>query len=70
MTGVGDSCMSIPLALIAFSNGANFEYFLFGTFVFIILFGVLTLNIVPTWAWKGTRPMRLGSGRGLDTGVI
>ena len=44
--------MPIPLAFNAFSNDANLENFLFGDFVSVIMFGVLTLNIIPRWVWK------------------
>ena len=47
--GAVDNYMPIPLALISFSNGANLENFLFGTFIFVIYFGVLILNIIPEW---------------------
>ena len=58
-TSAVDSNTPISSALIAFSNGANFEIFLFGAFVSVRLFNVLILNIIPRWGWKGTRPMRL-----------
>ena len=48
-TGVVDRCMHIPLALIAFSNDVNLENFLFGAFIYVILVGVLALNIIPRW---------------------
>ena len=41
--------MSIPLLLIAFSNGTNLENFLFGTFVSIIYFDIFVLNIILEW---------------------
>ena len=44
--------MPIPLALIAFSNMVNLENFLFGTFVSVIYFNVLVLNIILSeWFW-------------------
>ena len=46
-TGVVNCYMPILLALIPFSNSANLEYFLFDTFVSVIYFGILVLNIIP-----------------------
>ena len=59
-TGAVDNYMPIPLALIAFNDGANLKNFLFRTSVSIIYVDVLVLNICLEWGWKGTRPMRLG----------
>jgi len=58
-TGAVNCYMPILLALIAFSNSANLEYFLFETFVSVIYFGILVLNIIPEWGWQGTKLMRL-----------
>ena len=49
MAGAVNSYVSIDsilLTLIAFSNRTNLNNFLFGTFVFVIYFDVLVLNII------------------------
>ena len=61
--------MPIPLAVIAFNNGANLENFLLGTFISAIYLYVLVLNIITEWGQKGIRHMRLGWWGSLDTGV-
>jgi len=50
-TDAADSYIPIPLALIAFSNDANLENFLFGTFISIIYLDVFVINIIPQWGY-------------------
>ena len=59
-TGAVNCYMPILLALIAFRNSANLEYFLFETFVSVIYFVIPVLNNVPEGEWQGTKLMRLG----------
>ena len=47
-TGALDNHMAMLLALIVFSSDANLGK-KFGSFVSVIYFGVLVLNIIPEW---------------------
>ena len=57
--------MLILLTFIAFSNKTDLEK----TFISVIYFGILILDIIPQWEWEGARPVRLDRCGGLDTGV-